>query len=231
MPDPQPATQSGWKTFLDFLWDGGYRSTIVFSVTLGAIAITVGSDKFCRALPPELPQPVASMPSANPTPALQQPVSPGQKPSAPIQAAIQQPTVVVAQPNPICAKYFELAFMVVGGYLGLSIPKGARTPVQPSDSSNTNGEGETTDGVGSSPRGAQILPAKQTAQGSQTDPAELNESGSQVLGAVRTGPSPAEGVSGGGDARIQPADPDKPEPGLQQGSQPPPGFSRGGGVS
>lgn len=231
MPDSQPATQSGWKTFLDFLWDGGYRSTIVFSVTLGAIAITVGSDKFCRALPPELPQPVASMPSGNPTPAVQQPIAPGQKPSAPIQAAIQQPTVVVAQPNPICTKYFELAFMVVGGYLGLSMPRGARTPVQPSDPSDINGDGETHDGVGSPPRGAQIPTAKQTAQGSQTDPAELNESGSQVLGAVRTGPSPAEAEGGGGDARSQADNPDNPQPGLQQASQQLPGFSRGGGAA
>ena len=173
-------------------------------------------------------QPVASMPSGNHTPAVQQPGAPDQKPSAPIQAPIQQPTVVVAQPNPICAKYFELAFMVVGGYLGLSTPKGARTPVEPSGSSGESGEREHNDGIGSPPRITQIQPSEQIAQGSQTEPAELNESGSLVPGAVRTGPSPAEGVSGGGDARIQPADPDKPEPWLQQGNQPPLGFSRGG---
>ena len=32
------------------------------------------------------------------------------------------PTPLV-QPNPICSKYFELVSLVIGGYLGLSLPK------------------------------------------------------------------------------------------------------------
>lgn len=202
MPDPKLGTQSAWKTFLDFLWDGGYRSTIVFSVTLGAIVITVGSDKFCRAMPPELPQSVA-------------PMSQGQNPKALILGATQQPTVVVAQPNPICAKYFELAFMVVGGYLGLAMPKGSRTPSRPSDFSGTDGDGEPANGIERPPTDSQSPPSNQTGRGSRAEPVEPNESGSKLFGAVRVRPSPVEGVSGGGDARVQPADPDKPEPGFQ----------------
>jgi len=33
----------------------------------------------------------------------------------------------LVQPNPICARYFELVFMIVGGYLGLSAPSGVNS--------------------------------------------------------------------------------------------------------
>ena len=31
-------------------------------------------------------------------------------------------TIALVQPNPICSKYFELTFLILGGYLGLSLP-------------------------------------------------------------------------------------------------------------
>jgi hypothetical protein len=134
MPDSQPTTQSWWKTFLDFLWDGGYRSTIVFTVTLGAIGITVFSDKLCRPMPTSAiqPEPIAAPVKSEPIADLGKP-----KPKADLDNPLAstpgvpqlQQTIVAMQPNPICGKYFELAFMVVGGYLGLSTPKNTRTPV------------------------------------------------------------------------------------------------------
>ena len=161
MSDPKRVTQSGWKTFLDFLWDGGFRSTIVLSVTLGAIVITVGSDKFCRSVPLEVPIPVESMTSANPTPADQRPVSAPRNTDAPIQAATQQIIMVSAQPNPICAKYFELAFMVVGGYLGLSTPKSVRTGSQGSNSSDSEDRLNEADVNKKQPENPVIQPTEQ----------------------------------------------------------------------
>lgn len=144
MPDSHPTTQSWWKTFLDFLWDGGYRSTIVFTVTLGAVGITVFSDKLCRPMPTSVvqPEPIAAPVKFEPIadPGKPKPKAEPDKPLASTPGVPQlQQTVVATQPNPICAKYFELAFMVVGGYLGLSLPKSTRTPVngtKPQDEDN-----------------------------------------------------------------------------------------------
>jgi len=148
-----------WKQFLDFLYDGGYRSTIVFSVTLGAIFITANSDRFCqpistRVVPLQQPNlPVGEKaPPAVPNGA----AGVQQKPQPLAQVASLQPTLVATQPNPICNKYFELAFMVVGGYLGLSLPSNQKSekgdpapaptppPPQPGDDSGGGGAGGGT---------------------------------------------------------------------------------------
>jgi len=81
-------TSSPWKEFLDFLYDGGFRSSIALIISIGAIWITLENDKICKG--------------------------------APSQEGGE--TIALVQPNPICSKYFELTFMIVGGYLGLSLP-------------------------------------------------------------------------------------------------------------
>ena len=174
MSDSRPYIQSWWKTFLDFLWDGGYRSTIVFAVVLGAINITVFSNEICKPMPASLDNPK------------------------------NQP--VPAQPNPICAKYFELALMVVGGYLGLSTAKTNRTPVS-----------------GLKPTGddAAITP--------QTPSPDQPGTSSPAPGAVQNGPSTEQAVSDGADTRLHADNPDNQEPGPQQVNQQLSGFSRGGG--
>lgn len=78
---------SWWKEFLNFLWDGGFKSLIVLVTLAGAVWITVDNDRICKGAPTS---------NSNST--------------------------SLVQPNPICAKYFELVFMIVGGYLGLSVP-------------------------------------------------------------------------------------------------------------
>lgn len=207
MTNSSPNTQSWWKTFLDFLWDGGYRSTIVLTVTLGAIGITVYSDKLCRPMPTAVQPPAAT---------------PG------------EPQVVAAVPNPICGKYFELAFMVVGGYLGLSTSKTTRT--QPPGTQPPNG-GEPggpsvpppinnqiqEEGAGDTTPGPNVT-TTQTAS-----PEQPPVPTSPAPGAVQTVLPPAEAVGGDGDARSQADNPDNPQPGLQQASQQLTGFSRGGG--
>jgi len=42
---------SGWKQFLDFLWNGGFRSVIVLTVIVGAGWITVDNQKICPNVP------------------------------------------------------------------------------------------------------------------------------------------------------------------------------------
>jgi len=80
---------SWWKEFLNFLWDGGFKSLIVLVTLVGAVWITVDNDRICKGAP-------TSTPTSTST--------------------------ALVQPNPICARYFELVFMIVGGYLGLSVP-------------------------------------------------------------------------------------------------------------
>jgi hypothetical protein len=97
---------SAWNEFLNFLWDGGSRSIIVLTFAAGSIYITLNNQKICPG-----------MPSINPN-------------------RESKGDVALVQPNPICAKYFELIFMVIGGYLGLSLPRGMKsstpeTPVTP----------------------------------------------------------------------------------------------------
>lgn len=123
--DPCKGEDSWWKQWLDFLYDGGFRSTIVLSVTLGAIGITVFSSKVCEPVPTQMLPPQQSLRPAGtlppPPPAPGSPQTPAQQPTS-TPAGSAQPILVPAQPNPICNKYFELAFMVIGGYLGLSLP-------------------------------------------------------------------------------------------------------------
>jgi hypothetical protein len=87
-PKDPKRTSSPWKEFLDFLYDGGFRSSIALIISIGAIWITLENDKICKG--------------------------------APSQEGGE--TIALVQPNPICSKYFELTFMIVGGYLGLSLP-------------------------------------------------------------------------------------------------------------
>ncbi len=54
----------------------------------------------------------------------------------------------LVQPNPICSKYFELVFMVVGGYLGLSTPSSTNsnsttTNTDPKNSNSSANQPET----------------------------------------------------------------------------------------
>lgn len=93
---------SAWNELLNFLWDGGSRSIIVFTFAVGSIYITLNNQKICPG-----------MPSVNPN-------------------RESKSDVVLVQPNPICSKYFELIFMVIGGYLGLSLPRGMKSqPTEP----------------------------------------------------------------------------------------------------
>ena len=59
---------------------------------------------------------------------------------APTSTSTSTSTALV-QPNPICARYFELVFMIVGGYLGLSAPS----------SVNSNSKTTKTDSKDSEP--------------------------------------------------------------------------------
>ena len=223
-----PNTQSWWKTFLDFLWDGGYRSTIVFTVTLGAIGITVYSDKLCRPMPTSVqPEPIAA-------PVKSEPIAATGKPPAATPGVPQlQQTVVAAQPNPICGKYFELAFMVVGGYLGLSTPKSTRTPPQ---GTNPQEENESVDPNNLLPsdnqnqgEGAEVTPHVPSLTTPQAPSPEQPVSSSPAPGSVQTVRSPAEAVSDGGEGRLQSDNPDNQQPEPQQINQQLPGFSRSGG--
>lgn len=177
----RPANESQWKIFLDFLWNGGYRSTIVFSVTLGAIGITVFSDTICKPMP----------------------TSSGQSTSQPLQL----------QPNPICAKYFELAFMVVGGYLGLSTANSKRT--EP-DKDTTPTEGGGSSGNDKPNNNNQI-----------TRQPQQQESSSTPATAVLTDESHSEAFNQGGRARGPVDPPEDQQP--QQASQDISGASPSGG--
>lgn len=219
MPDPQPASQSGWKTFLDFLWDGGYRSTIVFTVTLGAIGITVYSDKLCRPMPTSVePEPIGAT---------------GKPPAATPGVPQLQQMVVAAQPNPICGKYFELAFMVVGGYLGLSTPKATRTPPQGTKRQDEDEPVEPNDPHPSKSQsqgeGAEVALNVPNVTTPQAPSPEQLVSSSPVLESVQTVRSPAEAVSDGGEGRLQSDDPDNQQSEPQQINQQLSGFSRSGG--
>ncbi len=130
---------SGWKEFLNFLWDGGFKSLIVLATIVGAVLITLNNERVCLVVitptptstptPSSTPTPTStqtpnptstqtqtrnstSTPSSTPTPTRNSTSTPTPDPS----------TTSLIQPNPICSKYFELAFMVLGGYLGLSTP-------------------------------------------------------------------------------------------------------------
>ena len=96
---PKDTKPSAWNEFLTFLWEGGARSVIVLLLVFGAGGITVFNERACPGLPS---QGTLSVITPNPS------TSPS--------------LVQLVQPNPICSKYFELVFMVVGGYLGLSLP-------------------------------------------------------------------------------------------------------------
>jgi hypothetical protein len=96
---------SGWKEFLNFLWDGGFKSLIVLATLVGAILITLNNERVCQGVP------TSTAPTPTPTPTRNSTSTPSTATTPPL-----------IQPNPICSKYFDLAFMVVGGYLGLSIP-------------------------------------------------------------------------------------------------------------
>ena len=86
---------SWWNELLSFLWDGGARSLIVITLVGGATYITVKNGETCPGLPS-----VASDNKGTP------------KEGTPL-----------IQPNPTCSKYFELVSLVIGGYLGLSLPR------------------------------------------------------------------------------------------------------------
>lgn len=261
MPDTQPqtpSTQSWWKTFLDFLWDGGYRSTIVFSVTLGAIGITVFSDEICRPMPASVVQPERIAPTpksdstqeakrSNPTDKSKTnpqsntgqtstPVPQPQQQQQLVAAGTQlQQQLVVAQPNPICGKYFELAFMVVGGYLGLSVPKINRTPdsdiINPGGGGSSGGSAVVPIRNGSEAVNPGVVTDAPSVITTQTPSPDQPGPTSPAPGAVHPLQSPPAAVGGGGDARSQADNPDNPQPGLQQASQQLPGFSRGGGAA
>ena len=181
MSDDRSGQSGLWKTFLDFLWDGGYRSTIVFAVTLGAIVITMNSGSFYYVDSGGVSQQADVKSSSADR------VAAGQGQQA---AASQQPAVIAAQPNPICAKYFELAFMVIGGYLGLSQPKTTRTSPQAGQASPSDAASSPVI-VQSSVDGA--LPRQAVTQ--QSDPSVAD----------------APATAGMRDTRLPPADnPDTP---------------------
>lgn len=127
----EPVAQSWWKEFLDFLWDGGYRSTIVLAITIGAIVLTIGNKNFCPVVPADNPKaaPSLSQPKSQASAEATQANSDAKATDSAQTAATPEPTVVILQSNPICAKYFELTFMVVGGYLGLSLPSSKRSAI------------------------------------------------------------------------------------------------------
>ena len=106
MPDSNNSNRdaiptSWWKQFLDFMYGGGFRSLIVLVVASGAVFITVRNNSVCEGVPASLPPETGEGSSQN---------------------------ITLVQPNPICSKYFELAFMVIGGYLGISRPSSDSLP-------------------------------------------------------------------------------------------------------
>jgi hypothetical protein len=124
IPPPVPAGQvtplvparqvtpldSGWKQFLDFLWNGGFRSVIVLTVIVGAGWITVDNQKIC--------------------------------PNVPTTTGSKDGIALVS--NPTCSKYFDLVLAIVGGYLGLSLPRSVQGSSSQSsnDQNNQAGSGE-----------------------------------------------------------------------------------------
>ena len=101
---------SGWKQFLDFLWNGGFRSVIVLTVIVGAGWITVDNQKIC--------------------------------PNVPTTTGSKDGIALVS--NPTCSKYFDLVLAIVGGYLGLSLPRSVQGSSSQSsnDQNNQAGSGE-----------------------------------------------------------------------------------------
>lgn len=181
MSDDRSGQSGPLKTILDFLWDGGYRSTIVFAVTVGAIVITANSRNFCYVESRGVPQQTAAVASS---------ADPGKAVQNQQVAAGQASAVIPVEPNPICAKYFELAFMVIGGYLGLAQPKTTRTSSQVGQASSSDATSSSVI-VQSSVEGG--LPGQSITQ--QSD----------------QGVADASATAGRRDSRLPPADnPDPP---------------------
>ncbi|MEG4442841.1 hypothetical protein QUB47_09675 [Microcoleus sp. AT9_B5] len=90
---------------IKFLDHNGMRPIIALVVIIGALAITLKSDKIC-VVQVEYP-PVTS------------------------RAAGTQPQIIFRD-NPVCSKYFEIAALVLGGLLGLTAP-GKSSRSQPED--------------------------------------------------------------------------------------------------
>lgn len=96
------ADKGWWRAFLIFLWQGGFRSLIVLVVVIGAILIAWNNDKVCQGVPTS------------------QILAPQAKDGA--ENATTKSEITLIQPNPLCDRYYELTLLVVGGYLGLSVP-------------------------------------------------------------------------------------------------------------
>lgn len=90
---------------IKFLDHNGMRPIIALVVIIGALAITLKSDKIC-VVQVEYP-PVTSRPAGT------------------------QPQIIFRD-NPVCSKYFEIAALVLGGLLGLTA-SGKSSIYQPED--------------------------------------------------------------------------------------------------
>ena len=128
---------SWWNELLSFLWDGGARSLIVITLVGGATYITVKNGETCPGLPS-----VAS--DNNGTP----------KEGTPL-----------IQPNPTCSKYFELVSLVIGGYLGLSLP---RSGAKEKDSASESSQGSQDSQDSESSQGSESPESSEGSQSSGT---------------------------------------------------------------
>jgi hypothetical protein len=126
---------SAWNELLNFLWDGGSRSIIVLTFAVGSIYITLNNQKICPGMPS---------------------ITPSRE---------SKSDVILVQPNPICSKYFELIFMVIGGYLGLSLPRGMKSqPAEPTEPTEPIKPAEPTE---------PIKPAEPIKPTEPTEPTEI----------------------------------------------------------
>ena len=89
------------NSIIKFLDHNGMRPIIALIVIIGALVITLKSDKICVV---QVEYPQASSTSSG-----------------------TQPQIIFRD-NPVCSKYFEIAALVLGGFLGLAEPGKSRRP-------------------------------------------------------------------------------------------------------
>jgi hypothetical protein len=130
-PPPPPPSKNNF--IIDFLDHNGMRPIIALVVIVGAIWITLNSDKIC-VFRENLTQASSTSSQISPSPTS----TPQPSPTSTSQSQSGTQPQIIIRDNPVCSKYFEIAALVLGGLIGLAEPGIRKSEATPERSNSEN---------------------------------------------------------------------------------------------